>query len=167
MVDRERVSGVELGAAVVAELVEEHVHHVVLSPGSRNAPLAFAIWANDLDLHTRIDERSAGFLALGLSKVGARAPSSARRAPPSPTCTRPCWRRPTPGCRWSPLTADRPARLRATGANQTTDQVGIFGPLVPTYDVAEVADLAAIPWDASGPLHINVRLDEPLVPEEP
>ncbi len=61
------------------------------------------------------------------------------------------------------VTADRPARLRGTGANQTTDQVGIFGPLVPTVGVAEpVGPLPLRP----GPLHLNVHLDEPLVPDD-
>ena len=50
---------------------------VVLCPGSRNAPLSFAVHdaarAGLLRLHTRVDERTAGFLALGLTKVGARA----------------------------------------------------------------------------------------------
>ncbi len=62
------------------------------------------------------------------------------------------------------VTADRPARLRGTDANQTTDQVGIFGPLVPTIDLAP-ADW--VMWSgAEGPLHLNVQLDDPLVPDD-
>ncbi len=159
------VSGVELGAAVVARLVEEHVRHVVLSPGSRNAPLAFAVWASDVELHTRIDERSAGFLALGLSKVGARAAVVCTSGTAAANLHPAVLEAAHAGVQLVVVSADRPARMRATGANQTTDQVGIFGPLVPTYDVARVVDLNAIPWDAAGPLHVNVRLDEPLVPE--
>ena len=62
------------------------------------------------------------------------------------------------------VTADRPARLRGTGANQTTDQVGIFGPLVPSHDLATRDD--DLPDDSEGPLHLNVQLDEPLVPTD-
>jgi 2-succinyl-5-enolpyruvyl-6-hydroxy-3-cyclohexene-1-carboxylate synthase len=61
------------------------------------------------------------------------------------------------------VTADRPGRLRGTSANQTTDQVGIFGPLVPTHDIVDV--LPETPgWD--GPTHWNVQLDEPLTPPD-
>ena len=70
------------------------------------------------------------------------------------------------GVRLVAVTADRPARLRGTGANQTTDQVGIFGPLVPYVDLGP--DDAAIARTAlglgDGPLHLNVQLDDPLVP---
>ena len=60
-------------AAVIAALTNCGVRHVVVSPGSRSAPLARAAAAaeqrGDLVLHVRLDERSAGFLALGLAKV--------------------------------------------------------------------------------------------------
>ena len=64
------------------------------------------------------------------------------------------------------LTADRPARLRGTGANQTTDQVRLFG------DAASFADLTApapdaldAAWLPGGPVHLNCQFDEPLIPE--
>ncbi|MGV3563185.1 MAG: 2-succinyl-5-enolpyruvyl-6-hydroxy-3-cyclohexene-1-carboxylate synthase, partial [Nocardioides sp.] len=54
--------------AVVTALLDAGVRDVVVAPGSRNAPLSFALWdaaqAGLLRLHTRVDERSAGFLAL-------------------------------------------------------------------------------------------------------
>src|SRR5215831_10026257 len=62
-----------LGRVLVDELVRGGVREAVLAPGSRSAPLALAMHAADaegrLRLHVRIDERSAGFLALGLAKV--------------------------------------------------------------------------------------------------
>ncbi|KAA1428517.1 2-succinyl-5-enolpyruvyl-6-hydroxy-3-cyclohexene-1-carboxylic-acid synthase [Nocardioides antri] len=165
------MSGVDLGAAVVARLVEEQVTEVVLAPGSRNAPLAFAVWAEEkgpgrITLRTRIDERSAGFLALGLTKVGPRAGVVCTSGTAVANLHPAVLEAAHAGLALVVVTADRPARLRATGANQTTDQVGIFGPLVTTYDVAQVADLDAVPWGSPGPLHLNVRLDEPLVPED-
>ena len=122
----------------------------MLAPGSRSAPLAYALadaarpdaerpaGAPSLRLHVRIDERSAAFLALGLARASAhgdgdqltrrgRSRWSPRRARRWPTCTRPCSRRTTAGVPLLLLTADRPHELRGTGANQTTDQVGIFG----------------------------------------
>jgi len=62
------------------------------------------------------------------------------------------------------VTADRPARLRETNANQTTDQVGIFGPLVPTMDL-DGPDWLML-WTDDGPVHLNVQLDDPLLPED-
>ncbi len=67
------------------------------------------------------------------------------------------------------VTADRPARMRGTGANQTTDQVGVFGPLVATRDLSAATGVS---WPGGPPeldtswavVHLNVQLDDPLVP---
>ncbi|UMG93836.1 thiamine pyrophosphate-binding protein [Nocardioides sp. TF02-7] len=162
-------SATALADAVVARLVAAGVGHVVLAPGSRNAPLAYAVWGEvhgpgRLELHTRIDERTAGFLALGLTKVGARAAVVCTSGTAVANLHPAVLEAAHAGLPLVVLTADRPARLRGTGANQTTDQVGIFGRLVTTYDVAAPADLDGVPWDSPGVLHVNVQLDLPLVP---
>lgn len=158
-----------LAQAVVERLLAAGVGDVVLAPGSRNAPLAFAVWVADqqgaLRLHTRIDERTAGFLALGLSKVGARAAVLCTSGTAVANLHPAVLEAVHAGVPLVVVTADRPARLRGTGANQTTDQVGIFGPLVGTHDVSDVAGLDAVQWDGPGPVHVNVQLDAPLVPE--
>ena len=60
-------------AAYVVDKLAEHVTDVVLSPGSRNSPLAYALLARrDIRVHVRIDERSAAFTALGLARVQHR-----------------------------------------------------------------------------------------------
>ena len=62
-----------LATVLVDELVRQGVRHAVVCPGSRSAPLAYALrqaeWAGRIELHVRVDERSAGFLALGLAKL--------------------------------------------------------------------------------------------------
>ncbi|CUR54505.1 2-succinyl-5-enolpyruvyl-6-hydroxy-3-cyclohexene-1-carboxylate synthase [metagenome] len=157
----------DLARAVVTALLARGVREVVLAPGSRNAPLSFAVYdaaeAGALRLHTRLDERSAGFLALGLSKTGA---------PAAVICTSG-----TAVANLHPavleaahaevglivVTADRPARLRGTNANQTTDQVRIFG------ESAGFADLAAGPVGFAvtpGPQHVNIQFDDPLLPDD-
>jgi len=166
------ISGVELGRAVVERLVAASVDEIVICPGSRNAPLAMAAWAagragETLRPHTRIDERAAGFLALGLTKVFSRAAVVCTSGTAVANLHPAVLEAAHTGLPLVVVTADRPARLRETGANQTTDQVGIFGPLVPTYDVATIADLDEVPWRLQGPLHVNVQLDAPLVPEMP
>ena len=124
----------------------------MLAPGSRNAPLAFAAYdaasAGLLRLHTRIDERTAGFLALGLTKVGARAAVVCTSGTAVANLHPAVLEAAHAGVRLVAVTADRPARLRGTGANQTTDQVGIFGPLVPPVDLG--ADGAAVARTALG-----------------
>jgi 2-succinyl-5-enolpyruvyl-6-hydroxy-3-cyclohexene-1-carboxylate synthase len=159
-----------LAQAVVERLLAAGVTDVVLAPGSRNAPLAFAVWAADqqgaLRLHVRIDERTAGFLALGLSKVGARAAVMCTSGTAVANLHPAVLEAVHAGVPLLVVTADRPARLRGTGANQTTDQVGIFGPLVGSHDVSGPADLAAVQWGLPGPVHLNIQLDAPLVPEE-
>jgi 2-succinyl-5-enolpyruvyl-6-hydroxy-3-cyclohexene-1-carboxylate synthase len=179
-----------LARVLVDELVRGGVREAVLSPGSRSAPLAFALHDADragrLRLHVRIDERSAAFLALGLAKEAGR---------PVPVLT-------TSGTATANLhpavleasqselpllllTADRPPELRGTGANQTVDQVHLYGGAVRLF--AEVGTpeqrvgqnaywraltcraLAAAAGDlgtAAGPVHLNLGLREPLVPED-
>ena len=135
--------------ALVAELRAQGVRDVVLAPGSRSAPLAYALaeaaQSGATRLHVRVDERAAGFLALGLSKGsepltrGAGPDGGARVRPPRPVAvvttsgTAVANLHPAvleahhTGVPLVLLTADRPHELRGTGASQTTDQVGIFG----------------------------------------
>lgn len=167
-------SSTELARSVVAALVEAGVTEVVLAPGSRNAPLSFAVYDADaaglVRLHTRVDERSAGFLALGLTRVGARAAVVCTSGTAVANLHPAVLEAAHSGLPLVVATADRPARLRGTGANQTTDQVGIFGPLVPTLDLTGDASfgsespVVAALADGRGPAHLNVQLDDPLVP---
>ena len=117
-------------------LVESGVREVVLAPGSRNAPLSFAAYdaaeAGLLRLHTRIDERTAGFLALGLTKGGSRAAVMCTSGTAVANLHPAVLEAHHAGVALVVVTADRPDRLRGTDANQTTDQVGIFGPQVST-----------------------------------
>jgi 2-succinyl-5-enolpyruvyl-6-hydroxy-3-cyclohexene-1-carboxylate synthase len=126
-------------------------------------------------LHTRLDERSAAFLALGLTKVGSRAAVICTSGTAVANLHPALLEAAHAGVPMVAVTADRPARLRGTDANQTTDQVGVFGPLLPTHDLADpgvVRDVLALSRPEMGPkrhglpLHLNVQLDEPLVPGE-
>ncbi len=159
------MSATELARAVVAALVADGVREVVLAPGSRNAPLAFAAYdaaaAGLLRLHTRIDERTAGFLALGLTKGGSRAAVVCTSGTAVANLHPAVLEAHHAGVALVVVTADRPVRLRGTDANQTTDQVGIFGPQVPTVDVAGSLDSVG-----PGLVHLNVQLDDPLVPPD-
>ncbi len=152
--------------SVVSALLAAGVRELVLAPGSRNAPLAFACFdaaaAGHARLHTRIDERTAGFLALGLTKGGSRAAvvctSGTAVANLHPAVLEAHHAR-------VPLvvvTADRPLRLRGTDANQTTDQVGVFGPLVADPGRRRRGLLESRP----ALVHLNVQLDDPLIPED-
>ena len=163
----------ELAGAVVGWLVAAGITDVVLAPGSRNAPLSLALWgaerAGGPRLHVRIDERTAGFLALGLTK-GTRA---TRAAVVTTSGTAVANLHPAvleaihAGVGLIVVSADRPARLRGTGANQTTEQSGMFGPLLASYDVAGVGEIEAVPAPPDAVVHLNVQLDAPLVPDAP
>lgn len=162
----------ELARAVVTALLEARVTDVVVAPGSRNAPLSFAVFdaarAGLLRLHTRIDERSAGFFALGLTKVGTRAAVMCTSGTAVANLHPSVLEAAHAGVPLTVVTADRPARLRETGANQVTDQVGIFGRLVDTLDLdaaPDENDVAALNA-ARGPVHWNVQLDDPLTPPD-
>lgn len=165
------MSSAALAEACLAWLARAGVSDVVAAPGSRNAPLLLALWAaqeaGGPRLHTRIDERTAGFLALGLTTSGARAAVVTTSGTAVANLHPAVLEAAHSGVPLVVLSADRPARLRGTGANQTTDQVGIFSPFVATHDIASPADLASLDPDVEAPLHLNVQLDAPLVPEAP
>ena len=164
----------QLARGIVRRLIEAGISDVVLSPGSRNAPISIALYSAKtlglLNLHIRIDERTAGFLALGISKASKR--------PVALLCTSG-----TAVANYHPaileahhsqipllvMTADRPAHLRQTGANQTTLQAGIFGAAVSFSADISAPDLEldlAISNLRRGPVHLNVQLDEPLLPDD-
>ncbi len=165
-----------LAVAVVSGLYREGVTDVVLAPGSRSAALALALAQADaealLRLHVRVDERTAGFLALGLAKGSHRLVAVVTTSGTAVANLHPAVLEATHvGERLLVLSADRPGALRDTGANQTTDQVAMFGPRVPCVDVAPSEASTALAAIASaahrpGPSQLNLQFDEPLLPEE-
>jgi len=206
---REASPAVASARVLVQALAALGVEDVVLAPGSRSAPLAYALadaampdderpeHAPALRLHVRIDERAAGFLALGLAKASAHTDDGPGTARPVAVVT-------TSGTAVANLhpavleahhsgvplvvlTADRPHELRGTGANQTTDQVGIFGsalrlavdvpaPVGLPHEARDVRATAARAVAAAtgartgdpGPVQLNLAYRDPLVPgDEP
>jgi 2-succinyl-5-enolpyruvyl-6-hydroxy-3-cyclohexene-1-carboxylate synthase len=180
-----------LATTMVDELVRQGVRHVVVCPGSRSAPFAYAVRAAEragrLTMHVRVDERSAAFLALGLAKL-ARVPAVVVTTSGTAVANlHPAVLEAHHGVvPLIVLSADRPVELRGTGANQTTVQPGMFGDAVraefdveaPTGDALVGAETDA--WravvgsavaasrglgDEPGPVHLNVQLREPLVPD--
>ncbi|WP_238993451.1 2-succinyl-5-enolpyruvyl-6-hydroxy-3-cyclohexene-1-carboxylic-acid synthase [Nocardioides caldifontis] len=179
-----------LATTVVDELVRGGVAHVVLSPGSRSAALAFAVHdaaaAGRLTLHTRIDERTAGFLALGIARTSRRPVAVVTTSGTAVANLHPAVLEAShAGVPIVLVTADRPASLRGTGANQTTDQVKLFGGAVRAFadvpagapGVREEPQLrgwrglvaralaAATAVGSRGPVHLNLQFDGPLVPD--
>jgi 2-succinyl-5-enolpyruvyl-6-hydroxy-3-cyclohexene-1-carboxylate synthase len=160
---------------IVDELVRCGVRHLVACPGSRNAALSMAAFdaaaANRLTLHVRIDERSAGFLALGLAGaglVGMFCTSGTAAANLYPAVLE-AHHSATP---LLVLTADRPAELHHTGANQTIEQHDLYGVAAPCVEfpldggnaVWRATVCRAVALAAAGPVQVNVPFREPLVP---
>jgi 2-succinyl-5-enolpyruvyl-6-hydroxy-3-cyclohexene-1-carboxylate synthase len=171
--------------ALVDELARCGMEHACTSPGSRNAPISLSL-ANEprLRCHSHIDERCAGFFALGLAKASGK--------PVAVACTSG-----TAVAELLPaaiearearvplllLTADRPSELRDVGAGQAIDQLKIFGSAAKWFVEVELpaADDARLRWMRSlacraywtalegrpGVVHLNMPLREPLVSDEP
>ena len=178
------------GTVVVDELVRCGVREAVLAPGSRSTPLALALAAADRDgrlrLHVRIDERSAGFLAIGLSRgTGLPVPVVTTSGTAVANLHPAVLEASHAGLPLLVLSADRPPELRATGANQSTDQLGIFGTAVRWFHeigtpsarpgqvgywrsvVSRAVSIAAGDRTADpGPVQLNCALSEPLVPDD-
>lgn len=182
-----------LARAVVASLVEAGVKRVVISPGSRNAPLTYALadaaQAGYLQLRVVVDERSAAFVALGASRSdwlheGLARPAVAVMTSGSAVANAhpAVVEADAAGVPLIILSADRPHALVNTGASQTTVQTGIFG--AATRYQADLGDTNASGAVANqvrravaaasgrlsldpGPVHLNVRLAPPLAPATP
>ncbi len=156
-----------LATWLVDQLVDRGLTDAVLCPGSRNAPLSFALAADDrITLHSRIDERTAAFLALGLAKGSHRPVAVVTTSGTATANLHPAVLEAAhAGVPLLAVTADRPARLRGTGANQTTDQVRLFGDAASFADLSEpdVDALDAV-WFTDGPIHLNCQFDDPLLP---
>ncbi|RYJ02263.1 MAG: 2-succinyl-5-enolpyruvyl-6-hydroxy-3-cyclohexene-1-carboxylate synthase, partial [Actinomycetales bacterium] len=155
----QRASGV--ARRLVSHLLGLGVTDVVLAPGSRSGPIAIGLHAADtagaLRLHVRVDEREAGFLALGLAKATGRPVPVVTTSGTAVANLHPAMLEALhAGVPLVAVTADRPARLRGTGANQTTDQREIF-PGVTFVD--RVKELHPV----DGPVHLNLELDDPLL----
>ncbi len=176
---------------LVDELVRGGVADAVLAPGSRSAPVALALLdaeiAGRLRLHVRIDERTAAFLALGLAKASGRpVPVVTTSGTAAAHLHAAVLEAAHSGIPLLALTADRPPELRSTGANQTVDQVGLYGGAVRfAADVgapeagreaaqnrywrsltarALLIARGALSADP-GPVHLNLALREPLLPD--
>jgi 2-succinyl-5-enolpyruvyl-6-hydroxy-3-cyclohexene-1-carboxylate synthase len=190
-VDAQRSPATDAAAVLLDALVARGVRHLVLSPGSRSQALALVAAelerAGRVRLHVRIDERVAGFTALGIARE--------TRVPAVVICTSgtavanllpAVLEAHHSGVPLLLLTADRPPELRGVGANQTTRQPGVFAPSV-RFDadlpVPEDVDadgtgehavlLRAVAGDAfaaavgdgaraAGPVHLNAPYREPL-----
>jgi 2-succinyl-5-enolpyruvyl-6-hydroxy-3-cyclohexene-1-carboxylate synthase len=167
---------------IVQELVEAGVTEVVVCPGSRSTPLALAARAHPgLRVRVLLDERAAGFFALGLARASRRpvavvVTSGTAVANLLPAVVEASLAR----VPLVLLTADRPPELRGRGAPQTIDQVGIFGGHVrwscdlPLLDgepdtrrhVRSIVGraVAVAGGSPAGPVHLNIPFREPLVP---
>ena len=172
-------------AVGVRTLANLGLRHVVISPGSRSTPLAFAFAENpEIGTTVALDERSAGFIALGLAK--------ATREPVALLCTSG-----TAGANYLPaviearlsatpllvLTADRPPELRDCHSGQTITQNGLFGgyPVWATEAAVPSTDLNLLRYwrqllvdgwqraqgPLAGPVHLNLPFRDPLSPSEP
>ena len=183
MREQPRNAGTALAQTLVDELARCGVGHACLAPGSRSSPLAVAFAEHeDIAVHVEIDERSAAFLGLGLGM--------ATRRPAAVLCTSG-----TAAANFFPavveaaqarvplivVTADRPPELRHTGANQTIDQIKLYGRFtrwfcelgtpenrpgqVPYWRSVVCRAVAAALGGPPGPVHLNVGLREPLTNE--
>lgn len=173
--------------ALLAQLIAQGMRDIVLCPGSRSAPLAYAAVqaerAGLVRLHVRIDERTAGFLALGLAK-GSGVPAAIVTTSGTAVANL------HPAVLEAHhsdiplivLSADRPHELRGTGANQTTEQFGIYAgatrlavdcgvPVGAEHELLDARAIGARAFAAAagvtgkpGPVQLNVGFRDPLAP---
>jgi 2-succinyl-5-enolpyruvyl-6-hydroxy-3-cyclohexene-1-carboxylate synthase len=165
------VTGSEaLARSVIAACLRRGVREFVACPGSRNSPLLLAALASGARVWPFVDERAAGFFALGRAvardePVAVLTTSGTAVAELLPAVVEALYQRVPLLC----VTADRPARFRGSGAPQAIEQRGIFCLYaVASWEAAQgtgTVDLAD--WSGAGPAHLNVCLEEPLLGRPP
>lgn len=170
-------------SAFVDELVRSGVRDIVISPGSRSTPIAvLAAEHPQMDVRVVVDERSAGYFALGMAKANRRAvallcTSGTAAANYMPAVAEAYFAR----VPLVVLTADRPHELRDVGAPQTIRQIGLFGGHAKWFAEMPIPEASAqmlrhARMSASraaaiagshprGPVHLNFPLREPLLPD--
>ena len=166
---------------MVAGFVAAGVADAVISPGSRSTPLALAMLRQPgLRCEMVVDERSAAFFALGIAKASQRPVLLLATSGTAPANWLPAVIEASQaGVPLILLSADRPPELQDCGANQTVDQIRLFGTHVRAchamgtpeagFDPAYLHRLTAriveqANWPHPGPVHINQPFREPLVP---
>ena len=175
---------VDTASAILASLDALGVTHVLYCPGSRSAPFAYALEAGAFsgDARAVLDERSAGFMAVGLARTGALpaivVTSGTAVAELAPAVLEASHAR----LPLLLLTADRPGELRGVGASQATDQSRLFGTHVRAQVDLEpqeasrslvghltrcVAAACGAPTGTPGPVQIDVAFRDPLTPASP
>ena len=177
------MSAVDLARVTLRALLDVGVRDVVLSPGSRNTPLSLELAAADragsLRLHVRIDERTAAFLALGLAKGGGMPTAVVTTSGTAVANLHPAVIEASMShTAIAVISANRPLEVLGTGANQTIDQLGIFGSAARTS--VHLDDQTPQDWpdllgdalaamvgspDGPGPVQIDLGLTPPLVPD--
>ena len=180
-----------VAAELLALLTASGVEHIFLAPGARSQSLAVAASqladAERVQLHVRLDERSLGFTALGAALASGQPTALIVTSGTAVANLHPAVLEAShSGVPMILLTADRPHELRGVGANQTTNQIGLFGDAVracfdleaptdasPTLEevryVAATALAAALGETGGqpGPVQINLAFREPLSGAEP
>jgi 2-succinyl-5-enolpyruvyl-6-hydroxy-3-cyclohexene-1-carboxylate synthase len=168
--------------ALVDELARSGMTHAVTCPGSRNAPLALTLAAHPgIEAISVLDERSAGFVALGIAKQSGRPVAITTTSGTAAANLMPAVvEAHEAAVPLVVLTADRPPELREVGAGQAIDQVKLYGPYVKLF--VEVGNhepgrasaihhrqlgcraYATAASGRPGPVHLNFPLREPLAP---
>ena len=176
------LTAVEAARIAVDTLLAAGVRYVVVSPGSRSAPMAYALAEADaagrVELLVRIDERSAGFTALGLAlSAGAPAAVLTTSGTAVGNLLPAVMEANHAAVPLVVISADRPEELRGTGANQTTVQLDLFGEHVRfavdvpagsdpqrAVETALSAATGAFEDAPPGPVQLNLAFRDPLVP---
>ena len=154
---------------ILEALCDQGVEEFVFCAGARNSPLVLTIdKARGLKGYSFFEERSASFFALGLARASGRpvavVTTSGTAAAELLSATIEAFH---VGVPLIMVTADRPKRLRGTGAPQAIDQTGLFAKFVEKeFDLENGAMPSFDGWSRRAPIHLNVCFDEPLIDEK-
>ncbi len=153
---------------IVTQLHEAGVRDIVCCAGARNSPLVMVLSQTaGIELHSFFEERVAAFFALGTARrtgqpVVVLTTSGTAACELLPAVVE-AWHTGVPLIL---VTADRPRRLRGTGAPQAIDQTGLFAKFVQLEFDLEGGEMFSLnQWNRRSPVHINVCFDEPLIDE--